>query len=96
MKTITFQVIEGVDKGRVYRDLSVPVSIGREEGNGMRLNDVAHQPFSRQGAVRRRRCNRHRPREHQWHPHQRRPDSDSPAAARRPRRRRPVGSAWQH
>lgn len=39
MKTITFQVIEGVDKGRVYRDLSVPVSIGREEGNGMRLND---------------------------------------------------------
>lgn len=39
MKTITFQVIEGVDKGRVYRDLPVPVSIGREEGNGMRLND---------------------------------------------------------
>jgi predicted component of type VI protein secretion system len=39
MKTITFQVIEGVDKGRVYRDLCVPVSIGREEGNGMRLND---------------------------------------------------------
>jgi pSer/pThr/pTyr-binding forkhead associated (FHA) protein len=39
MKTITFQVIEGVDKGRVYRDLSVPVSIGREEGNAMRLND---------------------------------------------------------
>ncbi len=39
MKTITFQVIEGVDKGRVYRDLAVPVSIGREEGNGMRLND---------------------------------------------------------
>lgn len=39
MKTITFQVIEGVDKGRVYRDLAVPVSIGREEGNSMRLND---------------------------------------------------------
>lgn len=39
MKTITFQVIEGVDKGRVYRDLQMPVSIGREEGNSMRLND---------------------------------------------------------
>jgi len=39
MKSVTFQVVEGVDKGRVYRDLPVPVSIGREEGNGLRLND---------------------------------------------------------
>jgi hypothetical protein len=39
MKTVTLQVVEGVDKGRVYRDLSVPVSIGREEGNLLRLND---------------------------------------------------------
>src|SRR5205823_2771456 len=39
MRSVTFQVVEGVDKGRVYRDLSVPVSIGREEGNGLRLND---------------------------------------------------------
>src|SRR5882672_7623641 len=36
---VTFHVLEGVDKGRVYRDLSIPVSIGREEGNSLRLND---------------------------------------------------------
>ncbi len=39
MKTVTLQVVEGVDKGRVFRDLTVPVSIGREEGNLLRLND---------------------------------------------------------
>ena len=39
MRTVTFLVLEGVDKGRVYRDLPIPVTIGREEGNGLRLND---------------------------------------------------------
>jgi hypothetical protein len=39
MKTVTLQVVEGVDKGRVYRDMEVPVTIGREEGNVLRLND---------------------------------------------------------
>lgn len=39
MKTLTFQVIEGVDKGRTFRDLPIPVTIGREEGNLLRLND---------------------------------------------------------
>lgn len=39
MKTLTFQIIEGVDKGRIYRDLPIPVTIGREEGNLLRLND---------------------------------------------------------
>ena len=39
MKSVTFQVVEGFDKGREYRDLPVPVSIGREEGNVLRLND---------------------------------------------------------
>src|SRR4051794_22194646 len=39
MHTVTFQVLEGVDKGRVYRDLPIPVTIGREEGNLLRLND---------------------------------------------------------
>jgi hypothetical protein len=39
MKTVTFQVLDGVDKGRVYRDLPIPVTIGREEGNLLRLND---------------------------------------------------------
>src|SRR5436305_10215997 len=39
MKTVTFQVLDGIDKGRVYRDLPIPVTIGREEGNLLRLND---------------------------------------------------------
>src|SRR5919202_481855 len=39
MPTVTFQVIEGVDKGRIFRDLPIPVTIGREEGNLLRLND---------------------------------------------------------
>ncbi|CAN5431652.1 FHA domain-containing protein [soil metagenome] len=39
MRHVTFLVLEGVDKGRVFRDLTIPVTIGREEGNAMRLND---------------------------------------------------------
>ena len=39
MRTVTFLVLEGVDKGRVFRDLPVPVTLGREEGNALRLND---------------------------------------------------------
>jgi hypothetical protein len=39
MATVTFQVLEGIDKGRVFRDLPTPVTIGREEGNMLRLND---------------------------------------------------------
>jgi pSer/pThr/pTyr-binding forkhead associated (FHA) protein len=39
MVTITFQVVEGVDKGRIFRELPIPVTIGREEGNVLRLND---------------------------------------------------------
>jgi pSer/pThr/pTyr-binding forkhead associated (FHA) protein len=36
---VTFQVVDGVDKGRIFRDLQVPLTIGREEGNLLRLND---------------------------------------------------------
>jgi pSer/pThr/pTyr-binding forkhead associated (FHA) protein len=39
MPTVTFRVIDGIDKGRIFRDLSTPVTIGREEGNLLRLND---------------------------------------------------------
>ena len=39
MATVTFQILEGIDKGRVFRDLPLPVTIGREEGNLLRLND---------------------------------------------------------
>src|SRR5271167_396556 len=38
-KTVTFQILEGIDKGRVFRDLPLPITIGREEGNLLRLND---------------------------------------------------------
>jgi pSer/pThr/pTyr-binding forkhead associated (FHA) protein len=37
--TVTFQILEGIDKGRVFRELATPVTIGREEGNQLRLND---------------------------------------------------------
>ncbi len=37
--TVTFQVLEGIDKGRVFRDLPTPLTVGREEGNVLRLND---------------------------------------------------------
>jgi pSer/pThr/pTyr-binding forkhead associated (FHA) protein len=39
MPAVTFQVVDGIDKGRVYRELPTPVTIGREEGNLLRLND---------------------------------------------------------
>jgi pSer/pThr/pTyr-binding forkhead associated (FHA) protein len=39
MPPVTFQVLEGIDKGRIFRDLNTPVTIGREEGNSLRLND---------------------------------------------------------
>src|SRR5438045_9476490 len=39
MAKVTFQVLEGVDKGRVFTNLPTPVTIGREEGNLLRLND---------------------------------------------------------
>lgn len=38
-QSITFQVLEGVDKGKVFRELAIPLTIGREEGNLLRLND---------------------------------------------------------
>jgi predicted component of type VI protein secretion system len=39
MGTVTFQVLDGVDRGKVFRNLVPPVTIGREEGNLLRLND---------------------------------------------------------
>jgi pSer/pThr/pTyr-binding forkhead associated (FHA) protein len=39
MPPVTFRVLDGIDKGRVFRDLTTPVTIGREEGNVLRLND---------------------------------------------------------
>ena len=39
MPAVTFQVLEGIDKGRLFRELATPVTLGREEGNVVRLND---------------------------------------------------------
>lgn len=39
MTTVTIQVLEGVDRGRIFRNLPTPLTIGREEGNILRLND---------------------------------------------------------
>lgn len=39
MPAVTFRVLEGIDKGRMFRELPTPVTIGREEGNLLRLND---------------------------------------------------------
>ena len=39
MPVVTFQILEGIDKGRIFRELDTPVTIGREEGNILRLND---------------------------------------------------------
>jgi pSer/pThr/pTyr-binding forkhead associated (FHA) protein len=37
--TITLRVLDGADRGRVFTDLMPPVTVGREEGNTIQLND---------------------------------------------------------
>jgi pSer/pThr/pTyr-binding forkhead associated (FHA) protein len=39
MSELIFRVIDGADRGRVYRCESMPITIGREEGNSIQLND---------------------------------------------------------
>jgi len=39
MSQITLRVLDGADRGQVYGDLSPPITIGREEGNSVQLND---------------------------------------------------------
>ena len=39
MTLITLRILDGADKGKVFKDIEVPVSIGREEGNTIQLND---------------------------------------------------------
>jgi pSer/pThr/pTyr-binding forkhead associated (FHA) protein len=39
MATITLRVLDGADRGRTFENLSPPVTIGREEGNVIQLND---------------------------------------------------------
>lgn len=39
MASLTFQVLDGLEAGRVYQDLETPLTIGREEDCDIRLND---------------------------------------------------------
>ncbi|MFC1758377.1 FHA domain-containing protein [Planctomycetota bacterium] len=39
MSAITLRVLDGADRGRVFDELSPPITIGREEGNAIQLND---------------------------------------------------------
>lgn len=39
MSRVTFQVIEGLERGAIFRNLDLPLTIGREEDNEIRLND---------------------------------------------------------
>lgn len=39
MAQITLRVLDGADRGRVFENLQTPVTIGREEGNLLQLND---------------------------------------------------------
>ncbi|WP_310820742.1 FHA domain-containing protein [Stratiformator vulcanicus] len=36
---VTLQILEGLERGRVYRDQALPLTMGREEENSIRLND---------------------------------------------------------
>lgn len=39
MGCVTFQVLDGLERGHIFRDVPTPVTIGREEDNHIRLND---------------------------------------------------------
>ncbi len=39
MADVTLRVLDGADRGRVFDHLTTPVTIGREEGNTVQLND---------------------------------------------------------
>jgi hypothetical protein len=38
-QTLSLRVIQGADRGLLFRNLSVPITIGREEGNSIQLSD---------------------------------------------------------
>ena len=39
MALVTLRVLDGADRGRVFEDMPTPLTIGREEGNPVQLND---------------------------------------------------------
>lgn len=39
MASVTLKVLDGADRGRIYEGIETPITIGREEGNTIQLND---------------------------------------------------------
>lgn len=39
MSNITLRILDGADRGQTYENLEPPITIGREEGNSVQLND---------------------------------------------------------
>lgn len=39
MALVTVQVLEGLERGRIFREMTTPVTIGREDENAIQLND---------------------------------------------------------
>ncbi len=37
--SLTLRVLDGADRGHVYQNLNLPITVGREEGNDIQLND---------------------------------------------------------
>lgn len=45
MASVTLQILEGHERGRVFNELETPITIGREEDNHIRLNDDSVSRF---------------------------------------------------
>jgi pSer/pThr/pTyr-binding forkhead associated (FHA) protein len=39
MAEVTLRIVDGADRGRIYQNVGPPITIGREEGNTIQLND---------------------------------------------------------
>ena len=39
MALVTLRVVDGADRGRVFQEVPTPLTVGREEGNSVQLND---------------------------------------------------------
>ena len=39
MTRVTLRVLDGADRGQIFEEIEAPVTIGREEGNSVQLND---------------------------------------------------------
>ena len=39
MTSVTFKVLHGADRGKIFESLTLPFTVGREEGNDIQLND---------------------------------------------------------